>query len=319
MTSIQLHKVTINISNLLLFELCHPSIWNSALKNYTPIAFKCNTNGKLPSIIFSMLLLITFSLHSYSQVKDTQKSHAIVDVATGNIVGGSIDGKWVSWESILEKIPQRQIYTLYNPSECLGKAVGNLQTKTVLDEETVQCIEFENLPNKATDVDSVIIGINAGWNALPRHFSELNVNQQIYNNVTHQYLNSTGMLLNPLIINRIIRIDIDGDKVDEIIISASSIPDPASWPEKDDGYFSIVLLRKIVNRKVITIPIAKSFYHKNDEELSFFTIESLLDLNGDGKLEIILGWYLNTVGQGYSIYQVNNDRVAQVFSIGGGE
>ena len=46
---------------------------------------------------------------------------------------------------------------------------------------------------------------------------------------------------------------------------------------------------------------------------------ALLDVDGDGVLEVVLGWQLNTVGVGLSIYQVTGGKVSMVLTKGEGE
>jgi hypothetical protein len=71
--------------------------------------------------------------------------------------------------------------------------------------------------------------------------------------------------------------------------------------------YSIVVLRKITEAGVENIFLTKSIYLEdgewNDGCPSVNNIEAIADLDGDGEMEIILG-YLYYEGSGYKIYDL---------------
>lgn len=212
-------------------------------------------------------------------------------------------------------------FRLYSPTSVLGEVKGHLTWCADVEgnENQVPMVELATLPKTAKESEKTIIGINGTWNALPRQSKEEDPQQAIYESVVKVYLNTKGLLLRPAQISRIVRVDLEGDGVDEVLIDASSIKDANSWPEKLDGYFSVVLLRKLMNGTVKTIPVATNFYQKDNGEGIFYSLESLLDVNGDGNMEIVLGSYFSEVGQGLSIYQITGSKAKEVLFEGGGE
>ncbi|MDQ3799514.1 MAG: hypothetical protein M3384_08695, partial [Acidobacteriota bacterium] len=84
-------------------------------------------------------------------------------------------------------------------------------------------------------------------------------------------------------------------------------------PSAQRGSYSFVLLRKIVSGKVRNIIVTGDFVTKN---INFgvpgkFEISSIADLNGDGKLEIIIyGAYYE--GNWIEAYEMKGDKPAGI-------
>jgi len=127
-----------------------------------------------------------------------------------------------------------------------------------------------------------------------------------------------GEGLNPSIqtITKILKFDIDGDKQDEVLISASS------EGVKDGGALgSIMYMRKIVKGKVQSIMLADYLISSSDEaavqNAGYITPLDVCDLNGDGIMEIV------TRATGidfleYAVYQFKDNGFTSVLSNGAG-
>ena len=92
----------------------------------------------------------------------------------------------------------------------------------------------------------------------------------------------------------------------------------AGMPEAGD--YSLILLRKVINGKLVTIPI-EEFLRGNEKdpimEPTLYTLKGAFDVNGDGKMEMVIGWqYIS--GSGSEICEVKGNKVIQVLSSGGG-
>jgi len=247
------------------------------------------------------------------------------DGTCARLFGGCINGKWVRPEIIVPKIKGRLTYRLYTATRYLGEAVGK-DASLGEDNEVVQIpgVTMGRLPKDAVHVDGPIIGICGTWNAQPRKPREQKTDQPVYRQVVHDYLTRKGLATAPIYISHIQRVDLDGNGTDEVLIYASSMKDIDSLPEKEAGYYSVVLLRKIINGKVKTIPVAEGFVeHPGKDLLEFtrYTQAALLDVNGDGELEVAIGYQLSgsIYGEGITIFQITGDTVKDVLSEGGAE
>lgn len=90
-------------------------------------------------------------------------------------------------------------------------------------------------------------------------------------------------------LTQVIRTDLEGDGVDEVIVAATTIPD--DWFTSEVGDYSIAYLRKVIEGEVQTAILGVSVIENLDDLLSdlvVFEVSAVADLNGDGKMEIIL-------------------------------
>lgn len=120
-------------------------------------------------------------------------------------------------------------------------------------------------------------------------------------------------------IKRILRVDLDGDGEDEVLLSATNYfnkEDEAPIDTPAPGSYSIVLLRRVVAGKIQTRLVAGEIYAKRDAAnfLHVYDIAAVLDLNGDGKLEVVVhsSYY---EGNATTIYQCEPNKAREVLSV----
>lgn len=212
--------------------------------------------------------------------------HPIVEVDTGYFFGGSAGGKWVKAEQAAKSMKGRASFRVFGLTQELGKATGD-KPKSI-DEpcpETL-AVSLSSKPNGG------VIALNAPWNPLPRKPQVVDPTQQVYIDAVHDFLESRRMSDPKVKITRILRVDLDGDGEEEVLISATNyftedgdVPMDTAAP----GSYSIVLLRRVVAGKVQTELVAGELYVKDESSASnSYEITAVLDLNGDGKLEVIV-------------------------------
>jgi hypothetical protein len=130
-------------------------------------------------------------------------------------------------------------------------------------------------------------------------------------------------------INRILRADLEGDGEAEVLISATNYftgdkPNDSSaapFPEApihapQSGSYSIVILRRVVDGNVQIKLVAGEVYAKPDESVApnVYNLAAVLDLNGDGKLEVIVHSFYYEGGQ-TTIYRCEPDKIEPVLSV----
>ena len=105
-----------------------------------------------------------------------------------------------------------------------------------------------------------IIAIGGQWDALPRVPRRTNPDQVVYKEAVAEVLKKKG-LKNPKIkITQVIRIDLDGDGVEEGLITADTYGDKLYRHLQKRGTYSLVLLRKVINGKVETLVIEEDYF-----------------------------------------------------------
>jgi hypothetical protein len=127
-------------------------------------------------------------------------------------------------------------------------------------------------------------------------------------------------LKNPKIkITQVIRIDLDGDGVEEVLITADTYGDKLYRHLQKRGTYSLVLLRKVINGKVETLVIEEDYFPSTRKYgvPHRYWVGAVLDVDGDGVMEIVLhAMYYE--GGGTSVYRVEENKVEQVLVAGWG-
>jgi hypothetical protein len=164
-----------------------------------------------------------------------------------------------------------------------------------------------------------VIGLAAPWNALPRKPVIADTTQTVYIDAVRDFLRSRGIADPKVRITRILRIDLEGDGQEEFLINATNYftePDEAPMHAPRRGSYSIIMLRRVVAGKVQTQLVAGEAYPKPDESVApnVYKIAAALDLNGDGKLEVIVHSFHYEGGQ-ITIYRCDRDKIEAALSV----
>lgn len=132
------------------------------------------------------------------------------------------------------------------------------------------------------------------------------------------FLKNQGIKEPKVKIERILRVDLEGDGEDEVLISATNYFSnddsvPSSAPA---GSYSVVLLRRVVAGKLQTQLIAGEV-HPNAKHFNapkYYNVIATLDLDGDGKLEVIVqsGYY---EGGATTIYRCEPAKIKALLSV----
>jgi hypothetical protein len=156
-----------------------------------------------------------------------------------------------------------------------------------------------------------VIASNASWNLRPRAVALLPTNNAFYSGVVSDFLITKGIKTPQVNITALMRTDLDGDKQDEIIIAASRGQRNGLFPTIRAGLndYSVLLVRKIIDGKVQTLVLGENVQLKatTDEDINNGTyslpdvwdLVNVLDLNGDGKLEVI---FFNAIYEDYGVF-----------------
>jgi len=143
--------------------------------------------------------------------------------------------------------------------------------------------------------------------------------QSVYVEAVRDFLKSHGIADPKVRITLILRIDLEGDGEDEVLINATnyfSRRDEVPMHAPKRGSYSIVMLRRVVAGKVQTQLLAGELYSKADASNApnIYKIPAVLDLNGDGKLEVIVHSFYYEGGQ-TTIYRCEPDKIEAALSV----
>src|SRR5687767_4859342 len=157
---------------------------------------------------------------------------------------------------------------------------------------------------------------SASWTALPRKPPIAEPIQPVHIDATHEFLEAHCVSDPKVRITRILLVDLDGDGEDEALISATNyftedggVPMDTPAP----GSYSIVLLRRVVAGKAQTEFVAGQLYPKDQDTPNVYEIPAVLDLNGDGKLEVIVDSQYYE-GAASTIYDCSGGKCKEVLS-----
>lgn len=239
--------------------------------------------------------------------------HPIVEIETGYFFGASENGKWIKAEQAAKSLANKTTYQIYS----LTKQVGQITAAPPISgEEPCPDTLMASLSPKPKDG---VIGLDAPWNALPRKPIIADTTQPVYAEAVRDFLKASGITDPKVRITRILRIDLEGDGEHEVLINATnyfSPQDEAPIEAPKRGSYSIVMLRRVVAGKVRTQLVAGEIYSKSDASNApnIYKIAAVLDLNGDGKLEVIVHSFYYEGGQ-TTIYRCEPDKIEAALSV----
>ena len=246
--------------------------------------------------------------------------HPIVEVQSGYLFGAISDGKWIKADETAKALPDETTYRVYGLTQALGDAKGDKPKRADGPCEETLAVSL----SPATEEG--VIALAAPWNALPRKPQVTDPTQKAYVDAVREFLRTKKIDQSKVKIDNIVRVDLDGDGEEEVLISATN------YFSKDDNLpmrspaagYSMVLLRRVVAGKVETQLIAGEFYRKAypkaaQEEGRFdapnaYKVIATLDLDGDGKMEVVIHSHYYEGGE-TTIYRCDPKKVEALLSV----
>jgi hypothetical protein len=241
----------------------------------------------------------------------------IMDVGTGCLLGGAAKGAFMPQEQAEALVKGGERYRMYSLSGYLGRGTGS--TPDSLGEPCVDQVGVEITPDY---VQRDPIAVAGNWPAMPRLPRAMSANSRVYRDATAALLKAMGIARPNVYVTQVLRVDLEGDRVDEVLVSATHYAsgfEGGPSPNAEAGDYSIVFMRKVMGGIVETRVLAADVYSRAAEFVApaEYKIKGVLDLNGDGTMEVVVyGRYYE--GHWSTVYQVKGTQVEEVLTCGCG-
>jgi hypothetical protein len=153
------------------------------------------------------------------------------------------------------------------------------------------------------------VAISAPWALQPHLFEAVTDTGGTYAGFASDVLSSRGLDVAEPVIKQLFRTDLEGDGVNEVLVVAEEVT-PGFLLEVGD--YSIAFLRKVVQGEVQTAILGDTVVLDEDDQFAgAHAVGSVADLNGDGRMELVM----NTAffeGFAVSVWEYVNDDLGPV-------
>jgi hypothetical protein len=249
------------------------------------------------------------------------------ETASPMLIGVFSDQKWFQDQEAAKLVKGGETVKLFSHAGLSGTAkAGSPESLGAPCEETFGVGLTPNQKTKAFQ-----IGMTATWNPRPRALAVLPNNSVPYQKIAKTFLETKGLKNPVVVLTNVLKTDIDNDRSDEVFIVGRHFQEGAKdqfFPPVNGkkGDYSFALMRKIVNGKVQTISLGDDVILKDMKAdavpieghlARFYDIAGVLDLNGDGKLELVIydAYY---EGEGFEILEWNSKKFVSLSYAGCG-
>jgi len=213
-----------------------------------------------------------------------QAIHPVLDAKSGYVLGAPVNGTWQNGQHVAGRIRAGRQYRVFGPGGLLGVSAG--ARPQALEEACTETFAVELSPAR----EGGEVAVDGTWNVTPRRVTRLSAAAAAgYNGAVRQLLAQHGIRVPVVHVTGAMRVDLDGDGTEEVIVSAFRSTGNGSFTV-GAGDYSIVFVRKLVGGVVRTIMLEQEYHPRATGETTTneYTIAGAWDLDGDGKLEIVV-------------------------------
>lgn len=128
------------------------------------------------------------------------------------------------------------------------------------------------------------VAISAGWELHPHIFQSFSDNGS-YAGFARELLAERGLDVPNPVVKQLYRTDLEGDGTNEVLVVAEDVSEGLFG---QPGDYSIIFMRKVVEGEVQSGILGDSIFAEEGDFLISFSLGTVADLNGDGKMEIVV-------------------------------
>lgn len=230
------------------------------------------------------------------------------------LLGSTAFGVWQHPTEIYGLLYDDRMYDLYYGNEFVGSGMAHVSSAQ--NSGPPGTCEYHDVVQSEVAGEPPSFGFKQGQPVAIRPVEDIAIDSAAYQQVVADWL-TLQEVSNPVVnITRILRVDIEGDGVDEVLISASHFVEESGHMVVV-GDYSVVLMRKVVGSEVYTTPLVADIYRGDTPLLRFpptYLLDTAFDLNGDGKLEVIAtgSWW---EGGGVYVYEIYGIGASEVLDV----
>jgi hypothetical protein len=244
-----------------------------------------------------------------------QPSNAVVPlVGAGFLFGGVKNGRWLTAAETVPFLKEKNDFRLIgltgreNKGSIFSSKKGN--SWEVCPE--VRQIEFESKPG----FTGFAVGVDGGWDLLPRPLEPRPLTGKTDLKTVADFLGTKGLSKPKIKLGQVFRVDLDGDRENEFIITGNFYKRGIDQTPSA-GDYSFVLLRKAGRGTARNIVVEGEFFKrtgKNTPPPNVREVAAVADLNGDGKLELLIyGNYYE--GEWANVYELRGNKFLKIFAV----
>jgi len=259
------------------------------------------------------IAVLALGLASVSFAEERKPLASFIELPWSYVIGGWSNGRWLNSEVTGKRLTApRTSYRVFNLNGTAGEVFA---AAAAPDMDVCPDVWLQKITPQP-DLEKKAIGVNAAWDPMPRKAKSADTTQDLYVDAVRELLKAKGIADPKVKITQLLRIDLEGDKEDEVILSATNYSNAGEVIAPKAGDYSFVALRRLVKGKVQTQIIGGDFYTKVDENSApdTYKIAGFLDLNGDGKLEVIIHTTYYE-GGGIQVWQLQNEKLVRVLRV----
>jgi hypothetical protein len=214
------------------------------------------------------------------------------------------DQGWVAAENAFAYVNNEAEYDFFSPR-------GSLKLRGSTLELSPTCRQY--FMRSSVVLPESMVGVASGWLTGKRETRDLAPDDPAYAQAISEWFQSMGTPPGEIHITRILQADLEGDGVDEVLLSATYFKDP-SGHLTETGDYSVVLMRKVLGNDVVTVPLISEYYVSGTPEVSYpkmYTLAEAIDLNRDGILEVVVD-VSRWEGGGAIVFRVDGQNAREV-------
>ena len=286
-------------------DLASPTPWVAGTE--TAIAALSSSPTPPPIPTFTPAVIPPFATFTPYPLPEGTFSPVLYGNGSFLLVGGIKKGDgWVSGVQAAQYMFNETDYDLFNPK-------GSMQMQGSVLEFDPTC--GNHFMRSSLVIPEPMVGVASGWITEKRRTTDLSTDDAAYIQAVAEWFQSQGNSPKEIRLTRILQVDIEGDGVDEVLLSASYFTEKFAFLT-ETGDYSIVLMRKVIGNNVVTIPLVNDYYVSTDPEFEMsypntYALAEAVDLNGDGTLEVIVD-VRRWEGWGAIVYRVDGQNVREV-------
>jgi uncharacterized protein (DUF2141 family) len=211
----------------------------------------------------------------------------ILEMKAGGLLGGVLNGKYLDAKATAAKMKGAEHYELFT---MMGHEEGEMTGKKPEPGGDV-CTDFYTVELDQEADYGVALGGSYKWNPVPRVPKELSLTNKAYIKIASDFLRTKNIVASNVKLTQLYSVDLDGDGKQEIILSATRYSGGQLSSAKINDY-SFTIVRTVAAGKAKNIEIGGEYIKKGFDfgAPNTYFVSAVLDLNGDGKMEIVENW-----------------------------